>query len=252
MSRSVTDVVQPTEQMGTPSTATPRQMRPSPVRRHGLRLAKLLLIVFGGYYALCVLLLVVFRFVDPPITGVQLERRIEAALAHEKYTPQKQVIQLERLPKHVGHAVIAAEDGRFYSHWGFDLEEMRDAGVGIIKGERPRGASTITQQLVKNLFGCTCRNPVRKLYDYALTLPAELILGKDRILELYLNEVEWGRGIFGVDAAAEHYYGTSARRLSRSQSAGLAALLPNPLERSPDNTSEYRSDILNRMDFRGW
>ena len=116
----------------------------------------------------------------------------------------------------------------------------------------PRGASTITQQLMKNLFGCTCRNPVRKIYDWALTPPAELILGKERILELYLNNVEWGRGVFGIEAGARHHYGTSARGLSRSQAAGMAALLPNPLKRTPRSTPQYRSEILRRMSARGW
>ena len=232
-----------------PTTAPPRR---GALRRHGVRLGKAVLVVLAGYYALCVVLLVVYRFAAPPITGVQLERRIEAALDGEDYRPRKRFVPLERLPRHVSRAVVAAEDGRFFSHWGFDLGQMRDAGMDALRGEGLRGASTIDQQLVKNLFGCTCRNPVRKLYDYALTPPAVLILGKDRILELYLNEVEWGPGVFGVDAAARHHYGTSARGLSRAQAAGLAALLPNPLERSPRNTSEYRAAILGRMAHRGW
>ncbi|HYD52062.1 MAG TPA: biosynthetic peptidoglycan transglycosylase, partial [Gemmatimonadaceae bacterium] len=115
-----------------------------------------------------------------------------------------------------------------------------------------RGASTITQQLVKNLFGCTCRNPVRKVYDLTLALPAHLILGRDRVLELYLNNVEWGPGVFGIDAAARKHYRTSARSLSRTQAAGLAALLPNPLRRTRRTTAEYRAEILRRMDHRGW
>jgi len=230
---------------------TPKPSRAA-LRRHGLRFAKWSAIVLGGYYLIAVALLAAYRFVDPPITGVQLERRIEAALAGDEWVPRRRFVPLARLPRHVPRAVVAAEDGRFHSHWGFDLEQMREAGVELIKGERTRGASTITQQLVKNLFGCTCRNPVRKLYDYALTPPAELLLGKERILELYLNEVEWGPGVFGIDAAARHHYGRGARGLTRAQAAGLAALLPNPRARSPDNTPEYRAAILDRMEFRGW
>ena len=122
----------------------------------------------------------------------------------------------------------------------------------VFEGDMPRGASTITQQLMKNLFGGAGRNPVRKLYDVALTLPAELILSKERILELYLNNVEWGAGVYGIDAAARHHYGTRPSDLSRSQSAGLAALLPNPLRRTPANTPQYRAEILRRMEHRGW
>jgi monofunctional biosynthetic peptidoglycan transglycosylase len=194
----------------------------------------------------------VYRFVDPPITGVQLQRRIEAWVARRDYDQERRSVAYARLPSHVPRAILAAEDGRFWGHWGFDLKEMRAASTEIFDGELPRGASTITQQLVKNLFGCACRNPVRKLFDMALTVPAELILGKERILELYLNNAEWGRGVFGIEAAARHYYDTRARGLSRTQAAALAALLPNPLERTPGSTSEYRSEILRRMGHRGW
>lgn len=211
-----------------------------------------MLAVLIGYYVFCVVLLVVYRFVPPPITGVQLERRIEAMISGRDYTVRKRWVDYDRLPRHVPRAIMAAEDGNFLNHWGFDLKEMKNASEGIFDGEMPRGASTITQQLMKNLFGCTCRNPLRKIYDLALTPPAELILGKERILELYLNNVEWGRGVFGIEAGARRHYGKSARNLSRTQAAGLAALLPNPLRRTPGSTPQYRSEILRRMGARGW
>jgi monofunctional biosynthetic peptidoglycan transglycosylase len=210
------------------------------------------LAVVAVYYAVCVLLLVVYRFVAPPITAVQLQRRVASWIARREYRVEKKYLPYSRTPIHVSRAVVAAEDGRFWRHWGFDLAEMRAASTEIFDGELPRGASTITQQLVKNLFGCTCRNPVRKIFDMALTLPAEVILGKERILELYLNNAEWGRGVFGIEAAAMHHYGTGARSLSRSQAAGLAALLPNPLRRTTRSTGEYRAEILRRMAHRGW
>ena len=211
-----------------------------------------MLAVVGGYYVLCLLLLVVYRVVSPPITAVQLQRRVESWIAGREHNRERKNIRYSRLPMHVSRAVIVAEDGRFWRHWGFDLAEMRAASTEIFDGELPRGASTITQQLVKNLFGCACRNPVRKVFDMALTLPAEVILGKERILELYLNNAEWGPGVFGIDAAARHHYGTTARGLSRSQAAGLAALLPNPLRRTPASTGQYRAEILRRMAYRGW
>jgi monofunctional glycosyltransferase len=221
-------------------------------RRVAFRVVQWLIAIVAGYFVLCVLLLAVYRFVPPPATAVQLERRLGALIARRQYHEQKRFVPYARIPVSVQHAVVAAEDGRFWQHSGFDLDEMRDASTKVFDGEMPRGASTITQQLVKNLFGCTCRNPVRKYYDLALTVPAELILGKKRILELYLNNVEWGPGVFGVEAAARHHYGVGARSLSRTQAAGLAALLPNPLRRTPRTTPEYRSEILRRMAFRGW
>jgi monofunctional biosynthetic peptidoglycan transglycosylase len=234
---------------------TPHAVEPtrgSRARKSGLRLTKFALLVLVGYYALCVVLLVAYRFVTPPISSVQLQRRLAALVSGERYTVKKKFIPYSRLPDHVSQAVVAAEDGRFWRHHGFDLTEMRAASQELLDGEMPRGASTITQQLMKNLFGSTSQNPLRKLYDAALTPPAELILGKERILELYLNNVEWGPGIFGIEEAARHHYGTSARNLSRSQAAALAAVLPNPLRRTTTNTPEYRAEILRRMSARGW
>ena len=240
-----------------PRDATPDSPpSPPPAKSRGRRalrtLARAVLAVLLGYYVACLVLLVVYRFAAPPITGVQLERRIEAAMEGRRYAMRRRFVPLTSMSPHLGRAVVAAEDGRFWSHWGYDLKEMRAAGKEALGGEGMRGASTITQQLVKNLFGCTCRNPVRKIYDLALALPAHLILGRERVLELYLNTVEWGPGVFGADAAARHHFGRRARDLSRSQAAGLAALLPNPLKRTPRTTGEYREDILRRMESRGW
>lgn len=236
-----------------PYATTPPERPRSRLRRVAGRLGRGLLYLLVGYWLLAVVLLGVYRFVNPPVTGVQLERRIEARLAGKPYTMRRRRVDIDRLPAHVPRAVAAAEDGNFWKHWGFDLKELRRAGEEALDGERPRGASTITQQLVKNLFGCTCRNPVRKLFDFALTVPAEVLLGKKRIMELYLNEVEWGpNGIFGIEEGARRHYGVSARQLTRTQAAGLAALLPNPLRRTPRNTAAYRGMILRRMNARGW
>jgi monofunctional biosynthetic peptidoglycan transglycosylase len=162
-------------------------------------------------------------------------------------------VHLAELPRHVVDAVLAAEDAHFFRHSGVaPLGIARAAWQDLRAREVRQGGSTITQQLVKNLFGCTCRNPVRKVYDLALALPAHLILGRERVLELYINTVEWGPGVFGADAAARHHFGRRARDLSRSQSASLAALLPNPIRRTPRNTGEYRDDILTKMESRGW
>jgi monofunctional biosynthetic peptidoglycan transglycosylase len=224
----------------------------SRVRRALTRVGKAVAKVLVAYYVVCLLLLVAYRFVSPPVTGVQLQRGIEAVAAGHAPVQRQHRVRLAAMSRHLPRAVVAAEDGRYWSHWGFDLEEMRSAGENALYGGKMRGASTITQQLMKNLFGCACRNPVRKLYDFALTPAAEVILGKHRILELYLNEVEWGDGVFGIDAAAKKNYGVDAGRLTRSQSAALAALLPNPHRRTPRNTGAYRREILRRMAFRGW
>ena len=239
--------------LNAPPVAGPRE-RPAPsrARRVLARVGKAVVIVFAAYYAICLVLLFAYRFVDPPVTGVQLERRVEALLSGEDYAVRRARVPYARIPRHVARAVVAAEDGNFWQHSGFDLKEMRAAGLQVFDGEMPRGASTITQQLMKNLFGTTSQNPLRKLLDVTLTPPAELILGKERILELYLNNVEWGPGVFGIEAGARHHYGTGVRSLSRAQAAGLAALLPNPLRRTPESTPRYRAEILRRMAHRGW
>lgn len=242
---------------GRPATHPAPEPKPEP-RRRGFaaralrRLGVAALKLFIIYYVFCLLLLVAYKVVDPPTTGVQIQRRLEARSDGRAYRLTQGDVAMRAMSPHVAHAVVSAEDGRFWTHNGFDLVEMRKAGERAVDGGRVRGASTITQQLMKNLFGCACRNPVRKVYDLALTPAAELILGKHRILEIYLNHVEWGPGIFGIDAAARHHYGVSARRLSRSQAAGLAALLPNPIRRTPQNTGAYRRNILRRMAARGW
>jgi monofunctional biosynthetic peptidoglycan transglycosylase len=225
----------------------------SPAKRPeiGPRILRAVVGVLAGYYVFCLLLLVAYRFVNPPTTGVQIQRRVEALVSRRDYTKERSFVPYETLPLHVPRAVVAAEDGRFWEHNGFDWEEMRIAGREA-GGGRIRGASTITQQLMKNLFGTTHPNPIRKIYDWTLTPAAEVVLGKERIVELYLNNVEWGPGIWGIDAGARHHYGTGATGLSRTQAAGLAALLPAPLRRTPANTGQYRSEILRRMNQRGW
>jgi monofunctional glycosyltransferase len=121
-----------------------------------------------------------------------------------------------------------------------------------LDGGRSRGASTITQQLVKNLLFGTGRSVLRKGAEFTLVPVAELVLGKQRILELYLNVVEWGPGIYGAEAASRAYYGTSARSIGREQGARLAAILPAPLRRRPERTNHYSGLILERVRQMGW
>jgi monofunctional biosynthetic peptidoglycan transglycosylase len=239
-----------TEELITIDQPAPRE--PSRLRRAVMRVGRTVVSIAVAYYGLCLILLLVYRFAAPPITGLQLQRRVESWSSPGDYKPKRTWVAYSTIPAHVSRAVIAAEDGRFWRHWGFDFAEMAAAGMSVFDGELPRGASTITQQLMKNLFGGSGRNPIRKLYDVTLTPPAEVILGKERILELYLNNVEWGPGIFGIDAAARYHYGVRARDLSRAQAAGLAALLPNPIRRTTRNTPQYRNEILRRMSVRGW
>jgi monofunctional biosynthetic peptidoglycan transglycosylase len=214
---------------------------------------KLALLAIAGFYGVWVCSLVVLRFVDPPTTGVQIQRRVESWFSSAPYRKRYTPVPLRRISPQLQHAVIAAEDGRFYQHFGIDWQQVQIAiEESEETGEPPRGASTITQQLVKNLFFTTHRNPVRKAIEYTLAPLAQLILGKRRILELYLNVIEWGPGVFGAEEAAKFHYGTAAARLDRDQSARLAACLPSPRRRRPARMNNYSAIIMDRMRLLGW
>jgi monofunctional biosynthetic peptidoglycan transglycosylase len=150
------------------------------------------------------------------------------------------------------HAVIAAEDSRFYRHHGVDWEEMEKVVEEKLERGRLRGGSTISQQLLKNLFLTTYRNPLRKAVEFSMVYIEELILPKHRILELYLNVIEWGPGIYGAEAASRYYYRIPAARLNRDQAARLAACIPSPLTRRPAHMDDYSAEILARMQRMGW
>ena len=193
------------------------------------------------------------RFIDPPTTGVQIQRRIESFFTRGAYKKRQTFLPLRRISLQLQHAVIAAEDGNFYKHYGIDWGQVQDAiEESAETGEPPRGASTIPQQLVKNLFFTTHRNPLRKAAEYTLAPMAVMILGRNRLLELYLNVIEWGPGIFGAEAAAEYHYHTSAAALNRDQSTRLAAILPSPRRRKPDRMSQFSAIIQDRMRLLGW
>jgi len=177
---------------------------------------------------------------------------LQAWIHHRPYHERYEFVPLSRISPNFQHAVIAAEDARFYEHHGFDWEAMEIAAEGNLKGSRLHGGSTLTQQLVKNLFFGTGRSIFRKVAEFTLVPVAELALGKQRILELYLNTVEWGPGVYGAESACRYYYLISARNIDREQSARLAAILPLPLKRRPDHMNLYSELILERMRQMGW
>src|SRR5690242_12962320 len=203
-------------------------------------------------WSLAALILVAARWIDPPTTAVHMQRRFQAWIHGTPYHKRYKFIPLNQISPDLQHAVIAAEDTHFYQHHGFDWQEIQIAAQQDLEGERTRGASTITQQLVKNLFFGTGRSILRKGAEVTLVPVAEFVLGKRRILEIYLNVVEWGSGIYGAESACRYYDGTTARNIGREQAARLAAILPAPLKRRPDRMNNYSVLILERMRQMNW
>lgn len=223
------------------------------IRKASLRsFVRWILIGLGLGWWLAVLILGAARWIDPPTTAVQMQRRLQAWIHLKPYHKRYRFVPLSQISPDFQHAVIAAEDTRFYQHQGFDWRAIQTAVQEDREGGRMRGASTITQQLVKNLFFGTDRSFVRKGAEATLVPVAEAVLGKQRILELYLNVVEWGPGIYGAESACRYYVRTSARRIGREESARLAAILPAPLKRRPERMNTYSAVILRRMRQVGW
>jgi monofunctional biosynthetic peptidoglycan transglycosylase len=218
------------------------------VRARLLPILRLAVLAAVSLWAAAALSLVALRWVAPPFTVVHAQRRMQSL--GKKYHKRYTYVPLDRIAPELQRAVVAAEDARFYQHRGFDWQELRHA----VEDEdgRGRGASTITQQLVKNLFFGTGRSYIRKGIEASLVPVAEFALGKRRILELYLNVAEWGPGVYGAEAAARHHYGISARQVDRARALRLAAILPAPLRRRPDRMNKYSALIDERMRQMGW
>ena len=180
------------------------------------------LVVWVGITALPVACV---RFVNPPFSAFMLEHRLEGKVTHQTWVP------LNRVSPSMQRALIAAEDQKFFSHFGFDVQAIDDAIEDRLEGKSTRGASTLTQQVAKNLFLWPGRNVVRKALEAWFTVLLEVLLPKERILELHLNLAEYGEGVYGVEYAARVNFGCSAAALTPEQAALLAVVLPSPKNR---------------------
>ena len=203
-------------------------------------------------YGLLAIFVLLLRWIDPPTTAVQIERHIGASIEHRPYRKLYSFAPLGEISPHLQHAVVAAEDARFFHHHGFDWKEIGNAMEQDLGDGRKRGASTITQQLVRNLFLSTGRSVLRKGVEFSIVPLAEGLLSKRRILELYLNVIEWGPGIYGAEAASRYYFRVPASRIGREQAAELAEVLPAPLHRKPGHLTQYGARILERMRQMGF
>jgi monofunctional glycosyltransferase len=202
-------------------------------------IGKFFLKITTGCFLFSLLLVSFFKWIDPPITSFMIQDKLEALKKKEKTTLRREWADLKNISPSMQVAVIAAEDQNFSDHHGFDFEAIEKAIKHNQRSRRIRGASTISQQVVKNLFLWPGRSFMRKGLEAYFTTVIELLWSKKRILEVYLNCVELGKHSFGVEAAAKLYFNTSAKRLTSEQAALLAAILPNPHRFSARNTSPY-------------
>lgn len=214
------------------------------IKQEGMKkwLAKLLLIKLPlAFIAVTVLWVLMLKWVPVWVTPLMISRSIEYR-SDEDFRTHKKWRRYEKISPEMAKAVIASEDNLFAEHNGFDWKEMRKAIEDHKKkGKKLRGASTISQQTAKNVFLWPGRSFVRKAFEAYFTVLIEWIWGKERILEVYLNVAEMGKGIYGAEAAAQEFFGKSASELTRREASLITACLPNPIERHADKPSQYVS-----------
>lgn len=202
------------------------------------------------FFGLSILSVIIFKWVPVPITPLMVIRVVESKFDDSETIFSHDWEPLENISPNLQKAVIASEDGNFLKHSGFDFDAMQKAFKNNKKGKRIKGGSTISQQTAKNVFLWQGRSYVRKGLEAYFTVLIELIWGKERIMEVYLNSIEMGNGVYGAQEAARHWYSTTAKDLTPQQAAGIAAILPNPRKFKASNSSSYinrRKDKIQRV-----
>ncbi|MEX0967776.1 MAG: monofunctional biosynthetic peptidoglycan transglycosylase [Bacteroidia bacterium] len=207
-----------------------------------IKLGRLIKRIVVGFFVISIGLVVIYRFVPPPVTPLMITRLFDQAANDQPLRLSKDWKPLEKMSTALPQAVIAAEDQRFLEHWGFDIQAIQKAIEEREKRKRVRGASTISQQVAKNVFLWQGRSWIRKGFEVYFTVLIELIWPKRRIIEIYLNVAEMGNGIYGAEMAANTYFNRAAKDVSTAQAALLAAILPSPLRYSATNPSPYIRD----------
>ncbi|MBO7490370.1 MAG: monofunctional biosynthetic peptidoglycan transglycosylase [Bacteroidales bacterium] len=202
--------------------------------------------------ALCILLIFVYKWINPPLTPLMVQRFFQQVKDKEREVNfERDYVRIEDISPNLVTAVIASEDGRFMRHKGFDVGQLKQTYRENKRGRRIRGGSTISMQTAKNAFLPHKRSYLRKALEAGYTIAIEKVWGKERIMEVYLNIIEFGDGIYGCEAAAQHYFGHSAKTLSRREAAQLAVSLPAPLKRNPAKATPYfnrqTSVVMGRM-----
>ena len=194
---------------------------------------------FLWFNIISIFLVLLFKFVPVPLTPLMAIRAIEQKMEGKEMRSSHDWVPIEEISTNLQKAVIASEDGNFLTHSGFDFKAIEKAMESNEKGKKLKGGSTISQQTAKNVFLWQGRSYLRKGLEAYFTVLIELIWSKKRIMEVYLNSIEMGDGVYGAQAASKHWYHKDAKNLSRIEAAGIAAILPNPRKFKPVNSSNY-------------
>jgi monofunctional biosynthetic peptidoglycan transglycosylase len=205
-------------------------------RRKTMRIVKKVII---SWFAVTFLWVLLMRFINPPVTWLMIQRGFERKTAGKSWKIEKNWIDAGEMPRNLKLAAMAGEDAHFLSHWGFDINAIEKAYEKNQQGKKLSGGSTLSQQTAKNVFLWPGRSWVRKGFETYFTLLIELLWSKERIMEVYLNVVETGDGLYGAEAAAWHYFHKPAAKLTRNECALIIAILPNPRRWSAARPTAY-------------
>jgi len=214
------------------------------------KITRILFKILIWFVGISLFLVVVFKFVPVPFTPLMVSRAVENKLAGKEMFCNHDWVPIENISKNLQKAVIASEDGTFLKHHGFDFTAMQKALKNNKKGRKIKGGSTISQQTAKNIFLWQGRSYIRKGFEAYFTVLIELVWGKERIMEVYLNSIEMGNGVYGAQAAAEYWYRKDVSNLTKREAAGIAAILPNPRKYKASNSTVYinkRKDKIVRV-----
>jgi monofunctional biosynthetic peptidoglycan transglycosylase len=191
------------------------------------------------FFIISIGLVILFRFVPVPFTPLMAIRPVENLINGKEIFYSHDWVSIDEISPNMVSAVIASEDQIFLDHYGFDIESMKKAYEGNKKGKKIKGGSTITQQTAKNVFLWQGRSYIRKIFEAYFTVLIEIFWSKERIVEVYLNSIEMGNGIYGVQAASRHWFQKDAKNLTAQEAASIAAILPNPRFYKARNSSYY-------------
>ena len=198
-------------------------------------------------------LVILFKFIPVPFTPLMFIRTFEQVSSNDKVVWKRDWVSIDEMGTSIQKAVIASEDGKFTTHNGFDVKAIEKAYKNNQKGRKVKGGSTISQQTAKNVFLWPGRSYLRKGLEAYFTVLIEVVWGKERIMEVYLNSIEMGNGIYGIEAASQHWFNKSAKNLTKAEAAGIAAILPNPRVYKAKNSSRYierrKNAIKRQMNF---